>query len=185
MGTWESHWCWLTPSQAATQEKQTCFCTRSTRSMQPWGWTPAQLGVYLQPKNSQQHKYMQISWNFIPLDVSFGNKVCLGFFGTQRGRWMASEVTAWIQFWIFLYSCDPQENFMKLSFPFCFQKLSFTTALGEHSPQSIPWISTHLRLQGSLQLIHHPNKLCCRVQYGIFHHPPSVERWLLGLDGKK
>lgn len=50
------------------------------------GWTPAQRGKYLQPKNSQQHKYMQISWKFIPLDISFGNKVCLEFFGTKRGR---------------------------------------------------------------------------------------------------
>lgn len=88
-------------------------------------------------KNSQQHKHMQIGWKFIPLDVSFGNTMCLGFFGTKRGRWLVSEVTAWIQFWIFVfgldYSSDPQENFMKLSFPFCFWKLSFTIAVGQHS----------------------------------------------------
>lgn len=84
MVTEKSIWRQLTPSQAAMQERQTCFCTHSTRGTQPWGWTSAQHGAYLQPKISQQHKYRQISWKFIPLDVSFGNKVCLGSLGLRE-----------------------------------------------------------------------------------------------------
>lgn len=106
----------------------------------------------------------------------------------KRCKWMASEVTAWIYFCIFVvlfdYSCHPQENFMKLSFPFSSWKLSFTTALGECFPQSIPWISTHLGLQGSLQLIHHPNKQCCKAQYGIFHHPSPAGKMALRFKWK-